>query len=182
MKKLLTEEKVDRESALWLEQHIRRMEMAVTNHLKYRWFMIWSIAKRVMNKLIHSIFTKQKIKQKSPKSQREAIIHAKKLMAEAAIQQMKKDWPNECNEVAAAIIEEYNKVISSLRPLQNKEEAFRINRLKRELQIFAFQAERNELQRLYENKEVSLEVIRKLRQQINIREVYWMEENQIHSS
>ncbi|MFL6558153.1 MAG: hypothetical protein ACJ8MO_18795, partial [Bacillus sp. (in: firmicutes)] len=53
--------------------------------------------------------------------------------------------------------------------------------LQRELRIKAFQAERDEIQNLYEEGEITTEIIRKIRKHINIREAYWMEESSLHS-
>lgn len=35
---------------------------------------------------------------------------------------------------------------------------------------------------MYEKAHITIEVVRKLRQQINIREAYWMEENTLHDA
>jgi CPA1 family monovalent cation:H+ antiporter len=53
--------------------------------------------------------------------------------------------------------------------------------MQRELREKAFQAERDEIQNMYEEGEITIDVIRKIRKQINIREAYWMEENSVRS-
>jgi len=53
--------------------------------------------------------------------------------------------------------------------------------LQRELRAKAFQAERDEIQNLYEEGEITIDVLRKIRKQINIREAYWMEETSVHA-
>jgi CPA1 family monovalent cation:H+ antiporter len=47
--------------------------------------------------------------------------------------------------------------------------------------VKAFQAERDEIQNLFEEGDITADVIRKIRKKINIREAYWMEESSLHS-
>lgn len=79
------------------------------------------------------------------------------------------------------IIGEYNELIMKFMLARKDADSLQYTKMKRDLQIKAFQAERNEIQNLYEEGEVTIDVIRKIRKQINIREAYWMEETSVHS-
>lgn len=77
------------------------------------------------------------------------------------------------------IIGEYNDMIMKFKLAKKGAEPKKYAQMKREIQNKAFQAERDEIQNLFENREITAEVTRKLRKQINIREAYWMEENSL---
>jgi hypothetical protein len=101
-------------------------------------------------------------------------------MAEAAIQALKSGLTPANKNISYLVIGEYSKQITGLRQLKDAKASKAFTRLERELQDKAFQAERDEIQNLYEKGHITLEVARKIRQQINIRETYWMDENSIH--
>lgn len=87
----------------------------------------------------------------------------------------------ENREISFLVISEYRKFIRILNKPKNMEASLKYTQMERELQEKAFQAERNAVQTLFERGEISRETARKLRRQINIREVYWMEEHQLHA-
>ena len=79
------------------------------------------------------------------------------------------------------IIGEYNEMIMKFKLARKGADSSQYIRQQRELRDKAFQAERDEIQNLYETGEVSMDIMRKIRRQINIREAYWMEENSVQS-
>ena len=80
-----------------------------------------------------------------------------------------------------AIIGEYSELIMKLKLAKKGADSTHYKQLQRELQVKAFQAERDEIQNLYEEGEITADVTRKIRKQINIREAYWIEESRLHS-
>ncbi len=53
MSKLIKEKQIDRETIFLSQEYIRRKEMAVTNHVKFRALVIWTLIKRWILYLIH---------------------------------------------------------------------------------------------------------------------------------
>lgn len=100
-------------------------------------------------------------------------------MAEAAIKVLKGGIVPTNKHLSYLVIGEYNKLITGIKLVKNTKGTKVFSRLKQELQDKAFQVERDEVQSLYEKGKITIDVARKLRTQINIREAYWMEENSL---
>ncbi|ALC86801.1 sodium:proton antiporter [Bacillus sp. FJAT-22090] len=176
---LKEEDQIDREIIYLMDEHIQRMRVAVTNRMHYRGLFIWTIFKRTFFNFIQ-LFTPKKNKNKRNRSvENQKVIQLKVNMAKAAIHYLKSQMTLENEEVYLLIIGEYNDMIMKFKLAKKGAEPKKYAQMKREIQNKAFQAERDEIQNLFENREITAEVTRKLRKQINIREAYWMEENSL---
>ncbi|MFJ7969781.1 Na+/H+ antiporter [Psychrobacillus sp. NPDC096389] len=181
IEKLQTNEQIDRESLYLLEEHIHRMRVAVTNHLQYRGLFIWTIVKRgILN--IASLFKSRKHSSlKARFEKKKKVARIKMEMAQEAITYLRESMTPENEGINVLIIGEYNDMIMKFKLARKGADSSRYIREQRELRDKAFQAERDEIQSLYETGEVSMDIMRKIRRQINIREAYWMEENSVQS-
>ncbi|MEH7352559.1 Na+/H+ antiporter [Neobacillus drentensis] len=168
---------IDRETAYLTEEHVQRMMIAVTNRMHYRRLFIWSLIKRSMYKLFVPK-NEEQLKYRQEKSKK--LIKLKVNMAKAAIQYLKEQMTPENEHIYLVIIGEYNEMIMKFKLAKKGADFSQYIELQRELRAKAFQAERDEIQNLYEEGEITIDVIRKIRKQINIREAYWMEENSVH--
>lgn len=173
--KLIEEKRIDLETAYLAQAYIGRMEVAVTNRMKYRGLVAWTFIKRSMFRISQSFrLNKRKSRQES-NTKYNKLIQLKMNMAKAAIKVLKDELTPDKREISFLVIGEYNKLITKLKLEKNLKSSKEFTKLERELQDKAFQAERDELQSLYEKGKITLEVTRKIRQQINIREAFWME-------
>jgi monovalent cation/hydrogen antiporter len=178
--KLIKEKRLDREGAYQAEEYIRRMEIAVTNRIHYKGLVIWTLLKRSMLRM-KQIFAPNKLElRKKRRTKYKKIVQLKMDMAEVAIQALKNNLTPSNKNITYLVIGEYSKQITGLKLLIDVKASKNFARLERDLQDKAFQTERDEVQNMYESGEITREVARKIRQQINIREAYWMEENSIH--
>lgn len=173
--KLIEEKLIDKETVFLCQEHIRRMEVAATNRLKYRGLVIWALFNRSLYQ-ISQIFVPKKELRKKLNTKYKKLSHLKINMAEAAIQAVTNGLTPQNKEISFLIIGEYNKLITKLKSMKAVKESQDFAQLERELQDRAFQAERDEVQDLYEKGKITIDVTRKIRQQINIREAYFMEE------
>ena len=172
---------IDRESLYLIEEHIHRMCVAVTNRMLYRGLLIWTVLKRGYYN-IFKIFSHKKrdtIKVRLSKSNK--VVKLKVQMASAAIRYLRETMTPENEIVNVQLIGEYNNMIVKFKLANKLTDSGLYMSMQRELRDKAFQAERDEIQNLYENGEISMEVTRKMRRHINIREAYWMEESSISS-
>lgn len=172
---------IDRESLYLIEEHIHRMRVAVTNRMLYRGLLIWTVLKRGYYN-IFKIFSHKKrdtIKVRLSKSNK--VVKLKVQMASAAIKYLRETMTPENEIVNVQLIGEYNDMIVKFKLAHKLTDSGLYMSIQRELRDKAFQAERDEIQNLYENGEISMEITRKMRRHINIREAYWMEESSIHS-
>lgn len=179
IEKLRINEQIDRESLYLITEHIHRMRVAVTNRVLYRGLFILTILKRGIYNILRLFMPKKRgsFKERLAKNKKVALLKIE--MARAAIDYLKENMNAENEGINVLIIGEYNEMIMKFK-LAGKDSSNYI-RLQRELQDKAFQAERDEIQTLYETGEISLDITRKIRRQINIREAYWMEENSVQS-
>ncbi|WP_391206914.1 Na+/H+ antiporter [Psychrobacillus sp. L4] len=181
MEKFKEEGKVDRETIYLMNEHIDRMRVAVTNRMQYRGLFIWTIIKRSLYNLFQIFVFKNKERLTKRLAKNKKIILLKVDMAKAAIDYLKTQMSAENEEIYLLIIGEYNEMIMKFKLAKkgSGSESKQHAQMKRDIQDKAFQAERDEIQNLFENGEITTEVTRKLRKQINIREAYWMEENSL---
>ncbi|SHF19743.1 sodium/proton antiporter, CPA1 family [Seinonella peptonophila] len=170
---LFKSKKIDRETAYLIQLSIRRLEMAVTNRFRFQTLYLGTILKRIFYKLL--LFFRFK-KQKRFFNNQTKTNELKKKLAKVAIQALKDEVTPENKSIVFLIIGEFNKTLTKLNDSIPQSASTKKFRLERKLQDKAFQAERDECQSLYEKGSITLELLRKLRQQINIREAYWMDE------
>ncbi|MEI4769164.1 Na+/H+ antiporter [Psychrobacillus sp. FJAT-51614] len=176
IERLKEEDQPDRETIYLMDEHIHRMRVAVTNKMQYRGLFIWTVIKRTFFNLFQIFVPKKK---KNLLGEKKKIIQLKVDMAKAAINYLKKQMTPENEEVYLVIIGEYNDMIMKFMLAKKGVESKKYAQMKREIQNKAFQAERDEIQNLFESREITTEVTRKLRKYINIREAYWMEETSV---
>jgi hypothetical protein len=181
IEKLRTSGQADRETLLLAEEHIHRMRLAVTNRLQYRRWFIWTFFKRSVYALLRYFVPKNQEHLKNQRAKGKKMIRLKVNMAKAAIHYLRDHMKHENEQIYLGIIGEYNDLIMKCKLARKGADSAEYFRILRELQIKAFQAERDEIQNLYEEGDITVDVIRKIRQQINIREAYWMEETSMHS-
>ena len=173
---LKKEERIDKETIILLEEHIHRMRIAVTNRFKYRSMIILTLFRRTMYRLTQ-LFVPNKLElRKIRKVKTKRMIRLKMEMSERAIASVKEGITPQNDEISLLIISEYTEMITKFKIAKNLTDSNEFTRSERELQNKAFQAERNEVQNLYESGSITIEVARQLRKQINIREAYWIEE------
>lgn len=178
---LMKSKRIDQEMAFLFLEYIHRMEIAVTDKMKFRFLNLWTLFRKGAT-LFLFLFYPNKERRRKQRINRYAKIRQIKIeMAEAAIRAIKSGMTEENREISFLVISEYRKFIRILNKPKNMEASLKYTQMERELQEKAFQAERNAVQVLFERGEISRETARKLRRQINIREVYWMEEHQLHA-
>jgi CPA1 family monovalent cation:H+ antiporter len=178
---LVKEKRIEKEIAYLAQEYIRRMEIAVTNRMKYRGMVIWTLFKRSLLRITQIFEPNKEELRKKRRARRRKLAELKIGMAEAAIQELRGGIGPTNKHISFLIIGEYNRLITGIRHVKNSKASKVFDRLQRELQDKAFQAERDEVQYLYEKGKITIEVARKVRTQINIREAYWMDENSLHT-
>lgn len=177
---LVKEKRIEKDIAYLAQEYIRRMEIAVTNRMKYRGMVIWTLFKRVFLRLIQTFEPNKEELRKKRRARRRKLAELKIGMAEAAIQELRSRIRPTNKHVSYLVMGEYNRLITGIKRVKNSNLLKDFDRMQRELQDKAFQAERDEVQYLYEKGKITIDVARKVRKQINIREAYWMEENSLH--
>ena len=180
IEKLKTDTKIDRESLYLLEEHIHRMRVAVTNRLLYKVLLVWTVFKRGYYSILKLFMHKKRDTIKVRLAKGNKVVSFKVEMAKAAIRYLRDTMTSENEVVNVQLIGEYNDMIVKFKLANKLTDSGHYISVQRELRDQAFQAERDEIQHLYQNGEISMEITREMRRHINIREAYWMEENSIH--
>lgn len=175
--KLLEDKRIDKETAYLSLEYIRRMEVAVTNQMKYRAMVLWTFLKRIIFRMTHIFVPNKQALRKVRTAKYKKLLQLKISMAEAAIQSLRNGVTPQNKNTSYLIIGEYNELITNFKSARKGKGSKDFARMERDLHEKAFQAERDEAQDLYERGEITMDIIRKIRQQINIRESYLMEEN-----
>jgi CPA1 family monovalent cation:H+ antiporter len=147
--------------------------------MQYRRMFIWTLIKRSVYRLLQFFVPKNQEKLKHRQEKINKMIQLKFNMAQTAIQYLKDHMTAENENIYLVIIGEYTELILKFQRAKNGENSY--THMQRELREKAFQAERDEIQNMYEEGEITIDIIRKIRKQINIREAYWMEENSVRS-
>ncbi|MEH7746905.1 Na+/H+ antiporter [Neobacillus drentensis] len=181
IEKLKVEGRIDRETYYLSNEHIQRMRLAVTNRMRFRRLFIGTLAKRGVLKLIQLIMPKSQQQLDTRQAQLKKMIQLKMNMAKAAIKSLNNQMTPENEHVYLVIIGEYSEMLTKFKLAKKGVDSAHYRDLQRELRVKAFQAERDEIQNLYEEGEITTDIIRKIRKHINIREAYWMEESSLHS-
>lgn len=176
--KLIEEKCIDVETSLFVQAHIRRMEAAVTNRFKFRLLMLWTLLKRILYQVWQIFMPKKHELRRKQSEKRKKMNQLKKVLSEKAIQTVKKGLTPENKEISYLIIGEYIEMMTKIKSRKSENYSRAFARLERELKEKAFQAERDEIQKMYENNEITKDLTQKIRRQINIREVFFMEKKQ----
>ncbi|WP_018663029.1 Na+/H+ antiporter [Heyndrickxia acidiproducens] len=180
IEELLESKRIDREMAYLFFEYIRRMEVAVTHKMKFRLLNIWTIFQKVLIRFFQFFYPNKERLRRQRRLRYLKIKQIKIEMAEAAIHVLRSGINEENREISFLVISEYRKFIRNLKRPRDLEASLHFIQQQRELQEKAFQAERDEIQSLFEKGKISRGTARKIRQQINIREVYWLEEYHLH--
>ncbi len=101
---------------------------------------------------------------------------AKVLTSKAAICKIKAQMNEENMKASYVVVDHYNQIIRKMSRISNKDKDLNFYKQRRELQFKALQAQRNEVQSLFENNEITREIASKLRQFINYLEAIIIEE------
>jgi monovalent cation/hydrogen antiporter len=176
IEKLAEERKIVRETVLTAQAHIRRMEVAATNQPKFRILVAWTLLNNLIYNTGHFFMPGSKELKKRRKKNKQ-LMQIKINLGREAIRALKGGLTPENKGITYMVIGEYNDLITKIKSARNEEYSMTFAEMERELQEQAFQAERDEIQRLYENGKITKAVTQKLRQKINIREAYFLEEN-----
>ncbi|WP_040205802.1 Na+/H+ antiporter [Neobacillus jeddahensis] len=179
IERLKKEGRIDRETIYLTEEHIQRMRLAVTNRMHFRRLFLWTFLNKTLYQLLRLLLPKNQERIRKRKEKAKQIIKLKGHMAQAALHFLKEHMTIENESVYLSIIGEYNEIFMKFKVAKKSEDSLHYNRIQRELREKAFQAERDEVQDMYEEGDITIDVIRKIRKQINIREAYWMEETSI---
>lgn len=172
---LIKKKEIDRETAYRSQEHIHRMEIAVTNQMKFRALIFGNMIKRIIIRILQMFSPKKEEIRIQRRNQYRKMAKIKIDMAKAAIKALLKDMTPESRDIRYTVIGEYSQLILKLKREKNKKASMLDERYERELKDKAFQAERDEIQDMFEKGEIPVDLVRKLRRQINMREVYWME-------
>ena len=175
LEKLIEENRIDKETAYLSQVYINRREVAATNRLRYRGLVIWASLKKSLYQIRESFIQENEELQKKRSAKKKKLNQLNIDMAKVAIQAVKKEITPQNKEISYIIIGEYNKLIMKFKSIKDVKEFENFARLERELQDKAFQAERDEVQNLYEKGKITKDITRKIRKQINIREAYFMD-------
>lgn len=170
--KLAEEKLIDRETAILVQTQIRQMEAAVSNGFKFKILMFFALMKRILVLTFRILIPQKYALQRMQTEKKERMDALRKELSEKAMQTVKDGLTPENKEVSYLILGEYHDFIG--RVLSGNKESYLEDQtgLERELKEKAFQAERDSLQKSYETGEISKEVTKKVRQQINVREAY----------
>ncbi|ADY55728.1 sodium/proton antiporter, CPA1 family [Syntrophobotulus glycolicus DSM 8271] len=174
--KLTEEKRIDKETALLAQARIRRREVAVTNRSRFRILMIWTLVKRILYQSSQILISQNHQLRRKEREKRIKLYRLRKDLGEAAIRAVKKGLTPENREISYLIIGEYIELMTKIKSGRSENYSRALARMERELKEKAFQAERDEIQKLYENGKVTRDVTQKIRRQINIREAYSLEE------
>ncbi|WP_462413144.1 Na+/H+ antiporter [Neobacillus sp. Marseille-QA0830] len=175
IEKLVKAGQINRDALILAQEYVQRIRLAITNRLRFRGLFIWSLLKGAIFRffLMFSPTYQERIENRRFKAKK--ALQLRVIMAKAAIRFLTAQMTSENESIYLSIIGEYNEMITKLKQAKTGADRTQFNLSKRELQLKAFQAERDHIQNLYEEGHITIDTIRKIRKQINIREAYWEE-------
>jgi CPA1 family monovalent cation:H+ antiporter len=151
------------------EEHIlNNMERYLAKKLRFK------IVNRII--LLRNIVANMFFKSEQEVAGLEEIKQTKILTSKAAIRKIKSQINEENMKASFAVIEHYNEIIRKMYRVNKNDKDDNYNKQKRELQFRALQAQRNEVQELFENNEITRETANKIRKFINYLEAIGIEE------
>lgn len=153
------------EAAFKCDYWLDRKEMMLSNRINTQFLASFHEIGRMLSQLFTSRFKKQ-----DPPFQvenAELFRKVKLRTSEAAIQAIRAQMTDANRVVALSVISKYERIIAKLRVwnLDKTEDPF--NQDKLELQMLAIQEQRNTVQQLYENGEITRDIAARLRRYIN---------------
>lgn len=150
------------------ENILNNMERYLAKKLRFK------IVNRII--LLRNIITNMFSKSEQEVAGLEEIKQTKILTSKAAIRKIKSQINEENMKASFAVIEHYNEIIRRMYRVNKNDKDDNYNKQKRELQFRALQAQRNEVQELFENNEITRETANKIRKFINYLEAIGIEE------
>ena len=176
LEKLLKEEKVDKETGFICLEYIQRMEGAVTNRFKFRIYRSVTLFKRAFLKMLKMFFPNRKEIRRINLERLERTRSLKIRLYKRAIQELQMGITPENHEITSEIIREYKLMILRLKREKRGMAVSKMEEFEKELFYKAIQAERDEIQIMFEKRIISREIANKIRQQINLREALTINE------
>ncbi|GIP38576.1 sodium, potassium, lithium and rubidium/H(+) antiporter [Paenibacillus sp. J31TS4] len=160
---LLEEGKLSREQFYAIRETLNYKERALANRIRLRLTLPLIILLRRAARL----FSRSGKLRRLPAEEAVRLRDIRIQLAQAAIAAIGENITDDNRNESLTVIADYNEMIGRLRigpDRQPRDERFR--KQKRELQYKAIQTERDEVQALFENGDISREIVRELRQHI----------------
>ncbi|MEC3655263.1 Na+/H+ antiporter [Bacillus siamensis] len=154
---------IPEETADSLQERFDELEVLYTNPFKV------GLSKKKLKRLMYWIFFGEQKKPEMSILNEEGLIRATRVKtAKAAIESLKKHMTEENKDVTLAVISFYNHLIFRLgHSYYEQNPSRRFENQKLEIKLRAVQAIRNEIQTLFEEREISRDMSHELRQYIN---------------
>ncbi|MFF2090496.1 Na+/H+ antiporter [Paenibacillus sp. NPDC058174] len=175
LNKLVEEGEVKPEESKRIQTFLSGVELVLTN----RWRMFWMLLKGLLRKLAGTANPDKKFRDHAlTPEERLRFRQIRIRTSEAAIEALKQAIIDENKAAAYKVIAGYNRRLAELRRQQSADEGNeQFEEQKKELQLACIQAERNQLQCLYEQSELSRKQLNKLQMMVSYREADIIEEN-----
>ncbi|MCB7144471.1 Na+/H+ antiporter [Bacillus sp. ICE1] len=154
---------IPEETADSLQERFDELEVLYTNPFKV------GLSKKKLKRLMYWIFFGEQKKPEMSILNEEGLIRTTRVKtAKAAIESLKKHMTEENKDVTLAVISFYNHLIFRLGHTYHEQSpSRRFENQKLEIKLRAVQAIRNEIQTLFEEREISRDMSHELRQYIN---------------
>lgn len=152
VEKLLKEEKIDRETAYICLEHTHKLEMAVTNRVRYKLLVSWMRFKKVLLLLVRIFSPNKQALRKQSLRRRSKVNKVRIQMIEEAIKVIKENMNEENRMISLAIISEYHRSMARLRKESTEYNSRKRKKTTRDLCYKAFHTERETVQELYEKE------------------------------
>lgn len=161
--RLIDRGEIPEETAESLQERFDELEVLYTNPFKV------GLSKTKLKRLMYWIFFGEHKKPEMSILNEEGLILTTRVKtAKAAIESLKKHMTDENKDVTLAVISFYNHLIFRLEnTYQEQSPSRRFENQKLEIKLKAVQAIRNEIQTLFEEREISRDMSHELRQYIN---------------
>ncbi|MCI3195822.1 Na+/H+ antiporter [Bacillus sp. HU-1818] len=169
--RLLDRGEIPEETANSLQERFNELEMLYANPFKV------GLSKTKLKRLLYWIFFGQLKKPEMSILNEEGLIRSTRVKtAKAAIENLKKHTTDENKEVTYSVIAFYNHLIFRLEQGHHEQKSnSHFENQKLEVKLKAVQAIRNEIQTLFEEREISRDITHQLRQYINDVEAAMLE-------
>ncbi|MEC2309707.1 Na+/H+ antiporter [Bacillus atrophaeus] len=169
--RLLDRREIPEETANSLQERFNELEMLYANPFKV------GLSKTKLKRLLYWIFFGQLKKPEMSILNEEGLIRSTRVKtAKAAIENLKKHTTDENKEVTYSVIAFYNHLIFRLEQGHHEQKSnSHFENQKLEVKLKAVQAIRNEIQTLFEEREISRDITHQLRQYINDVEAAMLE-------
>lgn len=103
--------KVDRDTAILVEEHLQRRRLAQTNRIQYRRLFVWILFKRSAFALLQLLLPRNSKQRKQNRTRRKRLVGLKVNMAKAAIHYLKTHMTPENRHLFLDVMGEYNQLI-----------------------------------------------------------------------